>query len=98
MLIFLQRMNLVEIFSFIQTFPLAAKLLISVVVALVAAVILVIVWTPAHITQQKNSLSEPPARIEQHTTGDNSPAIQGVERDLNLNIDQNKSQKGTKER
>jgi hypothetical protein len=90
--------NVVEILSFVQTLPLVAKLLISVVVALIAGVILVIVWTPGQVREKKNTVSRPPDRIEQRTTGDNSPAIQGVEGDLNLNIGQNKSEKDTKEK
>jgi len=81
-----------------SSLPFIAKCLISVVLPLSAVVIVVIMWTSPQIPQQKNSLSQPPATIEQHTEGDNSPAIQGVEGDLNLNIDQNKSQKGTKEK
>jgi hypothetical protein len=92
-------MNLAENLSFLQTLPVGVKILISVAFLFIFAAILWFMWTPPQITQQKNTLSEsPPARIEQHTEGANSPAIQGVEGDLNLTIDQNKSEKATKEK
>ena len=92
-------MNLAENLSFLQTLPVGVKLLISVALLSFSTAILWFMWTPPQITQQKNSLSEsPPVTIEQHTEGSNSPAIQGVEGDLNLTIDQNTSERGMKKK
>jgi hypothetical protein len=92
-------MNLAENLSFLQTLPVGVKVSISMAFLFIFAAILWFMWTPPQITQQKNTISEsPPARIEQHTEGANSPAIQGVEGGLNLTIDQNKSEKATKEK
>jgi hypothetical protein len=92
-------MNLAENLSFLQTLPVSVKVLISVAFLLIFAAILWFMWTSPQVMQQKNTSSEsPPATIQQHTEGPNSPAIQGVEGDLNLTIDQSKSEKGTKEK
>jgi hypothetical protein len=92
-------MNLAENLSFLQTLPVGVKVSISVALLFIVAAILLFMWTPPQIMQQKNTLSEsPPATVEQHTEGPNSPAIQGVEGDLNLTIDQNTSEKGTKKK
>jgi hypothetical protein len=63
----------------------------------VALAVIVIIGGLFLAYQQQNRSDQPePLRYQQETTGNNSPAVQGVNGDVNITIDQ--SQKGGKQK
>src|SRR6266511_3146288 len=95
--------TLTKIIPWLQTYPTWLLTLVAGWIVATGVLVALLLVIPRTTLQQHDSqtMTTPTLKTEiyeQQTKGDSSPAVQGVDGDVNIIIDQNQSQKGRKER
>lgn len=96
---------LTKLIPWIQAYPTWLQTVVAGWVVLTAVVLAALLLTPRSLQQAGSETPNPPVAntdskipagpttIEQQTKGDNSPAVAGVEGDVNITVEQRKNAK-----